>query len=121
MFRLLLTFDNANFLLKIQVTCTSYVITLTFEMYTQNLELRGMEPAPNFVTGFVDPVKNTGIFITTILLRFIIKSFKSIKYLIKRIFLPTISIINFERVTFKLLDLHNYFVKERAVQKINII
>ena len=37
--------------------------TLTFGMHTQNLELPGIKPAIKISTGFVDPVKNTGILI----------------------------------------------------------
>ena len=48
MCRLLLTSESANFLLEIQASCTSMSITLTFGMCTQNLELRGMEPAIKF-------------------------------------------------------------------------
>ena len=48
MCRLLRTSDSANFLLEIQATCTSIYNTLTFGMYTQNLELRRMEPATKF-------------------------------------------------------------------------
>ena len=46
--RLLWTSESANFLLEIQASCTSMSITLTFGMCTQNLELRGMEPATKF-------------------------------------------------------------------------
>ena len=48
MCRLLRTSDSANFLLEIQATCTSIHNILTFGMYTQNLELRGIEPATKF-------------------------------------------------------------------------
>ena len=37
--------------------------TLTFGMYSQNLELPGIKQAIKFSTGFVDPVENTGILI----------------------------------------------------------
>ena len=49
MCRLLYTSDSANFLLEIQATYLSMFITLTFGMCTQNLELRGMEPATKFL------------------------------------------------------------------------
>ena len=46
--RLLQTSDSANSLLEIQATCTSMFITFTYGMCTQNLELRGIEPAIKF-------------------------------------------------------------------------
>ena len=48
MFRLLRIFDSAKFLLKIWTTSSSMLIIFTFRMYTQNLEIRLMEPATKF-------------------------------------------------------------------------
>ena len=48
MYRLLQTSESTNFLLEIQAISTSMSITLTFGMCTQNLELRGIEPATKF-------------------------------------------------------------------------
>ena len=48
MCQLLQTSDSANFLLEIQITFTFMSYTLTFELYTQNLELWGIESATKF-------------------------------------------------------------------------
>ena len=48
MCRLLQTSDSANSLLEIQATSTSIYYTFIFGMFTQNLELREMEPAIKF-------------------------------------------------------------------------
>ena len=48
MCRLLRISDSVDFLLETQVTCTFIYNTLTFEMCTRNLELRGMESATKF-------------------------------------------------------------------------
>ena len=46
--RFLQTFDSANFLLQIQVTCKSVFDALIFGRHKQNLELRGWNQRPNF-------------------------------------------------------------------------
>ena len=58
-------FDSVKFLLEIQTTCTSMFATLTFRLYTQKLELEGLNQRPNFVTIFVDPVENIEILIAS--------------------------------------------------------
>ena len=64
MYRLLQTSFNANFVLEIQVTRMSMSNTLTFWIVCHKIwNYEGLSMRPNFVTGFVDPIVNTGILI----------------------------------------------------------
>ena len=64
MCRLLQTSDSANPLSEIQATSTSLSYTSQLECVYKIWNYKRWNLQPIFVTGFIDPVENTGILVT---------------------------------------------------------